>query len=164
MTPRSVIIAIAVLTALPGSVAGPGPEHRTGEGSRIGVLVPDRIDGVPAAASSPVTHSASTAPPESPVASPVRLGTPSLLDGRATWYRWRPGEAAAGPALRRMLGRSWRGTLVRVRRGDRSVTVRLTDWCRCPGNRMIDLDVRAFAALGDPSRGVLSVEHQEGKG
>jgi hypothetical protein len=92
---------------------------------------------------------------------PGRIGEDGpFLRGLATWYRWRPGEAAAGPGLRRFLGKSWRGMEVTVRRGDRSVRVRLTDWCACPGGRIVDLDVRAFAVLGDPSLGVLRVRVQ----
>jgi rare lipoprotein A (peptidoglycan hydrolase) len=38
------------------------------------------------------------------------------------------------------------------------VTVKLSDWCACPNGRVIDLDVRSFARLADPSRGVITVE------
>lgn len=82
--------------------------------------------------------------------------------GVATWYDWRPGGAAAGPALRRALGPNWRGQRVRVCAGGRCVTVTLNDWCAC-GDRggrptVIDLDRRSFAALAPPSRGVINVE------
>lgn len=83
--------------------------------------------------------------------------------GVATWYDWRPGEAAAGPLLRRAFGSSgWRGKVVTVRYGSRAVRVRLTDYCAC-GSRngvptVIDLDRRSFAALAAPSRGVIRVE------
>lgn len=84
------------------------------------------------------------------------------LRGWATWYD-APSirDAAAGPALRRWLGRDWRGSWVVVRRGDASVRVRLTDWCAC-GSRngaptLLDLDDRAFARLGRLSAGVLRV-------
>ena len=79
------------------------------------------------------------------------------LTGPASWYRWHPGEAAAGPGLRAALGPDWRGRLVVVTRAGSSVTVRLTDWCGCPGGRLIDLDSRAFAALAPLSRGVIQV-------
>ena len=72
--------------------------------------------------------------------------------GHATWYRWHPGEAAAGPALRRALGR-WRGRVVHVN----GIPVRLTDWCQCYGSRLVDLDVRTFARIASPSRGVVKV-------
>jgi hypothetical protein len=80
--------------------------------------------------------------------------------GGATWYDWRPGEAAAGPLLRDMLG-DWRGRLVRVSVKGKSVVVRLTDWCACGPRHgtptLIDLDVRSFEALAPRSVGVLSV-------
>ena len=78
------------------------------------------------------------------------------VSGTASWYRWHPGEAAAGPALRRALGRNWRGTVVTVTANGHSVRVRLTDFCQCP-QRVIDLDVRAFARLAAPSRGLVRV-------
>ena len=161
---RSTMIGMAVLLALPGPVAGPGPEHRTGEGCRIEVQrrVPEAT-AEPTAASSPATHLLSPAPVETLAATPALPGSP-VLRGTATWYRWRPGEAAAGPRLRRLLGKSWRGTTVTVRSGDRRVTVRLADWCGCPDGRIIDLDARSFGVLGSPSRGVLRVEVQEVKG
>lgn len=81
--------------------------------------------------------------------------------GTATWYRWRQGQAAAGPALRALLGPGWRGKKVRACRDGRCVTVRLTDWCACKGNRVIDLDVRSFARLADPGRGVIKVRVTE---
>jgi hypothetical protein len=154
------IIASAVLVSLPGSVAGPGPEHRTGEGSRSREPSPGPV----AAADPEPTHprrplSRRPLPLGSPSASPLPGETPSpSLRGIATWYDYRPGEAAAGPALRRLLGRSWRGTTVTVRAGDRRVTVRLTDWCACPGGRIVDLDRRSFALLAAPSRGIVKVK------
>jgi rare lipoprotein A (peptidoglycan hydrolase) len=82
--------------------------------------------------------------------------------GVASWYAWHPSEAAAGPALRRMLGPAWRGKTVTVRANGRSVRVRLTDWCQCysgtAAERIIDLDVRAFSRLAPTSRGLLRVE------
>lgn len=186
------IAAAAMLHSWGGSVAGPGPEHRTGPGrSTGGSSAGSRIGSGPTADSSPVTSLLPTPsgpvlryPPRGigPVSSPGVVDPPGdtaspradvsirpgrigdagpSLEGIATWYRWHPGEAAAGPGLRRFLGKSWRGSVVTVSRGSRSVTVRLTDWCACPGRRIVDLDVRAFAALGDPSLGVLRVEVQE---
>jgi rare lipoprotein A (peptidoglycan hydrolase) len=82
--------------------------------------------------------------------------------GVASWYAYRPGEAAAGPALRRMLGPGWRGRTVTVRANGRSVSVKLTDWCQClsgqRAERLIDLDVRAFSRLADPRSGLVRVE------
>jgi hypothetical protein len=33
----------------------------------------------------------------------------------------------------------------------------LSDWCGCPGGRVVDLDRRDFAVLAPPSVGVLPV-------
>lgn len=110
---------------------------------------------VPAGSGAPVsvTRPAIRQAPKSEVL-PPRRG----LSGQATWYRWRPGEAAAGPALRAALGPNWRGTEVTVTANGSSVRVRLTDWCAChPTSRLLDLDARAFSALGPLSRGVLRV-------
>ncbi len=78
------------------------------------------------------------------------------VTGNATWYRYHQGQAAAGPGLREALGAHWRGQRVKVCAKARCVTVRLTDWCLCPrGHRVVDLDVRDFARLADPGRGVI---------
>jgi len=81
------------------------------------------------------------------------------LAGNATWYAYKVGGAAAGPRLRKWLGKGWRGTKVTVCHGaGNCVRVTLSDWCLCShGNRVIDLDVRAFASLVPTSRGVTSV-------
>ena len=82
--------------------------------------------------------------------------TPGFLaSGVATWYAYRAGQAAAGPALRKALGRHWRGKRVIVRWAGHETIVTLTDFCRCPNGRTIDLDVRSFARLSAVSRGVL---------
>lgn len=90
---------------------------------------------------------------------PAALGG---VRGIASWYRYIPGHAAAGPALRRALGPAWRGKVVRVCRVERTfavcVKVRLSDWCACYGSRVVDLDVRSFARLGSPSLGLVRVE------
>lgn len=82
----------------------------------------------------------------------------ALLRGTATWYGTGPGagEAAAGSELRRALGRHWRGTIVRVC-ATRCVRVRLSDWCGCPGPRVVDLAVADFRRLAPLSRGVVRV-------
>jgi hypothetical protein len=64
--------------------------------------------------------------------------------------------AAAGATLRAVLGPDWRGRLVRVSVGTRSVVVRLID-CLCSGHRLIDLYGGVFARLGSLSRGVIRV-------
>jgi hypothetical protein len=80
------------------------------------------------------------------------------IEGRATWYAYHPGQAAAGWALRRAIGPGWRGTLVRVCAG-RCVVVLLTDFMASADHRkVIDLDVRDFAALAPTSRGVIAAE------
>ena len=38
---------------------------------------------------------------------------PATISGNATWYRWKAGQAAAGPGLRKALGKGWRGSVVR---------------------------------------------------
>lgn len=87
--------------------------------------------------------------------------TPTTLTGRASWYEYVPGGAAAGPKLRAMLGKDWRGSKVSVCRGETCIRVTLSDWCQCykgeKRERIIDLDVRTFDALGDPGDGVMRV-------
>jgi hypothetical protein len=87
----------------------------------------------------------------------IGWGLTRRLVGPATWYRWRIGQAAAGPRLRAALGPHWRGRIVRVVANGRSIVVRLTDWCACPYGRIIDLDMRSFRALTPLWRGVLRV-------
>jgi hypothetical protein len=100
---------------------------------------------------------------DTPIAQPqaevIRPAPEGRLTGRATWYAYVPGGAAAGPALRKWLGKGWRGTKVTVCHGaGNCVRVTLSDWCLCSkGNRIIDLDVRAFASLVPTSRGITSV-------
>lgn len=85
--------------------------------------------------------------------------------GVASWYDGTPREAAAGPALRAMLGPNWRGRLVYVSRRTcteagcqtRTARVRVTDWCACYGTRVIDLDRATFALFASPSRGLIRV-------
>lgn len=82
----------------------------------------------------------------------------TAVQGDATWYDGNRKQAAAGPRLRRALGPDWRGRWVRVCvDGQGCIAVRLTDWCACGHGRVIDLDRRSFAALADPSRGVIPV-------
>jgi Lytic transglycolase len=81
--------------------------------------------------------------------------------GYATWYAASGMIAAAGPALRRELGKGWRGERVRVTAGGRSVVVRLTDWCACGPRHgrptLLDLSDDAFRRLAPLSRGVQRV-------
>jgi hypothetical protein len=82
------------------------------------------------------------------------------LSGWASFYGAPPGTAAAGPALRAFLGKHWRGSVVRVC-ATRCVRLTLITTCQClrgtAHERIIDLSERAFAALGDPSRGLIRV-------
>lgn len=92
---------------------------------------------------------------------PPALEVPLTISGWATYYDApRSSDAAAGPALRRALGRHWRGSTVQVCASS-CVVVRLTDWCAC-GKRhgiptVLDLDDQAFASIGKLSSGVIRV-------
>ncbi len=84
------------------------------------------------------------------------------LRGRASWYDNGAGlYAAAGPQLRRWLGRNWRGSVVTVSTRSSSVRVQLTDWCQCykglRKERIIDLSPMAFGRLASLSRGTIRV-------
>src|ERR1700686_3621122 len=122
--PRTPVIPTASLgssESAPASLAGP---ERT---------VP------PVASASKVQPTMTTPGATGPIATAA-----GLISGVASWYAWHPGEAAAGPALRRFLGSSWRGTVVRVC-AKVCIRVRLTDFMRA--DRLIDLDSRSFAQL-----------------
>jgi hypothetical protein len=91
--------------------------------------------------------------------SAVTLSAPRRsVSGQATWYRWRPREAAAGPALRRALG-NWRGRVVTVCRIERTAAVcakvTLTDFMRA--DRLVDLDLHTFTLFAPRERGVVKV-------
>jgi hypothetical protein len=92
-------------------------------------------------------HAAPTPKPEPPHRHHV--------GGTATWYRYRTGQAAAGPRLREALGRSWRGRTVRVN----GVPVKLTDYMGTRNRaKVIDLDDGLFRRICGPlSRGVCRV-------
>lgn len=64
---------------------------------------------------------------------------------------------AAGPALRAALGPDWRGRVVTVVAGGRSVAIELVDICRCPGDRVVDLTSGAFTRLAPLARGLVRV-------
>ena len=103
----------------------------------------------------PVRH----VPDRPPHAVTTRIAASPSGTGRhgvASWFAAPTGTAAAGPALRAMLGSHWRGQRVTVTAGGRSVVVLLDDWCACP-RRIIDLSRGSFARLADPSRGLVQV-------
>lgn len=81
--------------------------------------------------------------------------------GWATYFAAPAGTAAAGPALRRLLGKAWRGSLVDVCAASGCVQVRLTDWCACGPRKgrptLIDLATADFASLAPLGLGVLDV-------
>ena len=87
----------------------------------------------------------------------------SALVGVATWYQYHRGQAAAGPALRRAIGKGrWRGSVVVVRFEDvPPLRVKLTDWCACRDRNgkptLIDLDYRDFGQLAPLGIGVIDV-------
>jgi rare lipoprotein A (peptidoglycan hydrolase) len=85
--------------------------------------------------------------------------------GNASWYcksgvsichNAYPGGlyAAAGPKLR--VGK-WRGRVVQVCGNGSCVSVKLIDWCACPGTRVIDLYSDAFRVLAPLSKGTVKV-------
>ena len=90
----------------------------------------------------------------SPVA--ANASADASVTGTATWYRYHPGQAAAGRALRQALGPHWRGKWVSVTANGHTIRVRLTD-SMGRTSRLIDLDPHDFARLAPPSVGVLRV-------
>lgn len=91
---------------------------------------------------------------------PTLLMPGQHIAGKATWYGTGPGRghAAAGPALRHVLGSHWRGMKVRVcNLSNHCVRVVLDDWCGCPYGRVIDLSDEDFRSLAPLWRGVISV-------
>ena len=97
-------------------------------------------------------------PERPPIAVTTKVSQPSrTLTGKATWYDYHQGQAAAGSELKHLLGPKWRGQRVTVTGPRGSVTVILTDSCGCPGPRVIDLDPRDFDTISDRSAGVVDV-------
>lgn len=94
---------------------------------------------------------------------PERRSGTIRVGGYATWYDSPVSlGAAAGPTLRRALGKGWRGNRVLVCHATRCVEVRLIDWCAC-GKRhgvptVLDLTAGAFRYLAPLSRGVIRVQ------
>lgn len=86
----------------------------------------------------------------------VVLAPTSGAHGPASWYddpRKAGLYAAAGPALR--VG-DWRGRTVTVC-ASTCFAVVLSDFCGCPGGRVIDLSSTAFRRLASLGRGVIQV-------
>lgn len=113
---------------------------------------------LPTASAFATRRPAATVPPSTE--RPAASMSGHSITGIASWYRYVPGGAAAGPALRRALGPGWRGTVVTVCAGDRCVYgIALSDWCGCntANEKLIDLDRASFAQLADPSRGIVKV-------
>lgn len=105
------------------------------------------------------------ASPPTPSATPQSSDDPGpswTVGGSASWYHGERHQAAAGPGLRAALGDAWRGrwVVVQVAGGER-VVVQLTDWCRCPGGRVIDLDAHDFQRLAPLSMGLVKVSLRE---
>ena len=104
-------------------------------------------------------HASPRATREAPRSTRGHRVTVTAISGVATYYSVGPGfYAAAGPALRHG---NWRGTVVSVTANGHTVRVRLVDWCACGPRHgrptLLDLSRDAFAALTDPSVGVLRV-------
>lgn len=160
-----VVVLVASLVPAPSEA----PENRMGEAAGLTLAgaadAAQGLRGAPASfpGSDPAGHrgDGGSIPQAVPAGAPPpgSVGT-VLLGGKATWYDTPGHTAAAGPVLRDVLG-DWRGRYVTVEAGDRSVTVKLTDWCAC-GERggiptLLDLSRSAFATLADPSAGVINV-------
>jgi hypothetical protein len=158
----ALLLLLAVLLVL--AVIAP-PAHSDQSVAATAVPASEFIPIEPAVTPAPSVHSASITPASAtpvPSLAPVpRLPAVRVLDvasvtGQASWYRYVPGGAAAGPRLRSALGPGWRGSVVRVCSGA-CVVVTLSDFMRA--DRLIDLDVRSWAAIcGDPSGGLCRVE------
>lgn len=94
------------------------------------------------------------------VARSVPRVAPATLRGVASWFAAPTGTAAAGPALRRALGAHWRGKIVETclsNEPTRCIRVKLTDFCGCPGGRVIDISAGSFARLAPLSAGLVVV-------
>lgn len=135
------------------------------------ILTPATGTPIPTLRPTPTPTTAPTATPTPtprPTPRPTVAPTPRAapgpggLAGLATWYRYHPGQAAAGPRLRLYLGPHWRGTTVVVcgGHGDVCFKVVLTDWCLCTADgarRIIDLDRSDFEQLTGADRGRVTV-------
>ncbi len=149
--------AIPAASEAPSLEDGIFTAEASGKGAGLGTGAPARRDGVPTTARATGSETPAATAPRPLVLRVTALTSGHFLTGIATWYRWRIGQAAAGPRLRAALGRYWRGKYVTVTSGTHHVRVRLTDWCGCSWGRVIDLDSRSFARLTRLSAGIVSV-------
>lgn len=163
------VAGIVVGLATGYALAAPRPAEEAAEVSHPSAPAVTRATASPpptGALHNPLGRRASADTDDGPTPpAPVSAVSVSVA-GVASWYcepgrsrctRGWPADclcAAAGPALR--VG-EWRGRLVTVTAGDRSVTVRLVDWCACP-QRLVDLYAAAFRQLAPLSRGLVRVE------
>ena len=131
--------------------------RRAADADRGSPAVPDRT-GVDRREAAPLAQRVADDPRGT---GPAHSERRAPLAGIASWYRVGGLTAAAGPALRRYLGPSWRGATVIVSSGDASVAVRLVDWCQClkgkRSERIIDLSDGAFSRLAPLASGLTRV-------
>ena len=159
-------LSILVVGWAPRPVPVPAPIPSAGTGYERDVMTsaPGRTAAPPVAAPIPThRHDRDRARVTVDVLDPIPSRTPQRpahgRSGVASWFAAPGATAAAGPALRALLGRGWRGQRVTVCRPATGVCValRLTDWCACP-HGVIDLSDDAFARLAPLSRGLVRVE------
>lgn len=143
-----------------GSVAGAQLETPRGTGaSPTPAAIVDPIGAWPTPSGASAPGSIEQPRPELVVVTPrpVVLAPPtSGAVGPASWYddpRKAGMYAAAGPALR--VG-DWRGRTVTVC-ASTCFAVVLSDYCGCPGGRVIDLSSTAFSRLAPLTQGVVRV-------
>lgn len=131
----------------PGSTPGGGPTRTSSPTPRP----------APAASASPSLRAVPRLAARDSAGTPQRgqdsrpIGS---VTGIASWYRYVPGQAAAGPRLRSALGPGWRGSTVTV---CASVCLRVTLSDFMVADRLVDLDSRSFAALAPLSQGLVKV-------
>ena len=114
-----IILVAAMIPGRPFDWSGDvDPTPRGAQPSPAGL--PEQPDSHPGAPTGSERVSRLTSPSPAIGMRPAQAEEPRTalsLRGIATWYAYRPGEAAAGPALRRALGKDWRGRSVVVRYG-----------------------------------------------
>lgn len=159
--------SLAPTAGYPPATASPLPEwmFTTIPEAATPTLAPTPTVAPPLAATqSPRPSAARSTPRPRPTASPTRrpvsVAPRGAIVGLATWYclagvsrcmAAHPGGlyAAAGPALRAVLGPDWRGRVVTVWMNGRHVTVTLADSCGVGCQSLIDLYADAMVVI-DP--------------